>query len=128
MIGSVINKFLNSFNLQLSSTATQKDIDFEDDEFRQLYALCKEYSMTSVEDMYSLYNSVKYILDHNIEGDFVECGVWKGGSAMLIAKYLEMRDVKTRKIYLYDTFSGMTEPGKFDVDLWNRPGYHHLWK
>ncbi len=90
-------------------------IDIEEKEFWEIYHLCSPYTMTSVERMYSLYSSVDYILSNNIEGDFVECGVWRGGSAMLIAKMLSNRNVYNRKIYLYDTYEGMTEPTNKDL-------------
>lgn len=73
--------------------------------------------MTSVERMYGLYSSVNYVLQNNIEGAFVECGVWRGGSAMLIAKMLAKRNVVNRKIFLYDTFEGMTAPTEKDISL-----------
>ena len=90
-------------------------------EFMELYALCKPYTMTSVERMYSLYLSVKYVLDNNIKGDFVECGVWKGGSTMLIASYLQLKGFSDRKIYLYDTFEGMTKPEEVDSSASHKP-------
>ena len=91
--------------------------DIKDSEFWEIYNLCKPYTMTSVEPMYALYCSVNYILSNNIKGSFVECGVWRGGSFMLIAKMLSNRNIADRKIYLYDTFEGMSEPTKSDVDL-----------
>ncbi len=91
-------------------------VDIKEADFLEIFQFCKAYTMTSVERMYSLYNSVKYILSNEIEGDFVECGVWKGGSAMLIAKLLSLHNVKNRKIFLYDTFEGMSEPTEFDKD------------
>jgi hypothetical protein len=36
---------------------------------------------------------------------------------MLIAKMLQNRNIRDRKIYLYDTFEGMSEPTKDDLDL-----------
>lgn len=39
----------------------------------------KNYTMTSPERVSSLINSVQYVVANNIEGAFVECGVWKGG-------------------------------------------------
>ncbi len=62
--------------------------DIQETEFWDIYHSCKRYTMTSVERMYALYCSVDYILRNNITGAFVECGVWRGGSAMLIAKML----------------------------------------
>jgi Macrocin-O-methyltransferase (TylF). len=84
-------------------------------EFMEIYDKCKEYTMTSIERMYALYKSVKYIIKNNIEGDIVECGVWKGGSSMVAAltciKYGDMK----RKIYMYDTYEGMSAPCEKDV-------------
>lgn len=64
--------------------------------------------------MYGLYCAVKHVLNNKIPGAFVECGVWRGGSAMLIAKMLSNRNITDKKIYLYDTFEGMTKPTEAD--------------
>ena len=42
----------------------------------------------------------------NLKGDFVECGVYKGGTAHLLAHTLQNRDVR---LHLFDTFSGMPQ-------------------
>jgi O-methyltransferase len=89
--------------------------DIKEEEFWEIYNLCKPYTMTSIERMYSLYLSVDYVLSNNIEGAFVECGVWRGGSSMLIAKMLSNRKIYDRKIYLYDTYEGMSEPTNNDI-------------
>ena len=91
-------------------------VDIKETDFLEIFQFCKEHTMTSVERMYALYNGVKYVLANNIQGDFLECGVWKGGSAMLIAKLLALYNIKDRKIILYDTFEGMSEPTEFDKD------------
>lgn len=70
--------------------------------------------MVDLERSYALYQSVNYILKNNIPGDFVECGVWKGGSCMLIAYTLLEAAVTDRTIWLYDTFAGMARPGVND--------------
>jgi hypothetical protein len=82
--------------------------------FMKLYNQCKPYTMTSIERMYSLYQSLNYIFQNNIEGDFVECGVWKGGSSMMMALYLKEKGIPNRKVYLYDTFEGMNAPSDLD--------------
>ncbi|PCI94747.1 MAG: macrocin O-methyltransferase [Flavobacteriales bacterium] len=89
----------------------------ENKEFMELYEFCKPYTMTTIEKMFALYMSVEYVLENNIEGDFVECGVWRGGSAMLIAKYLALKNIDNRNIFLYDTYEGMTEPTKVDINI-----------
>src|SRR5215204_2992313 len=88
-------------------------VDIESDEnFIRIYNFCKPYTMTSPERMYALYNAVRYVIENNIAGDFVECGVWKGGSSMIIAETLSLLNEKKRRLYLYDTFEGMSEPSK----------------
>ena len=75
----------------------------------------KPYTLTSPERLNALIDSVRYVVANNVGGALVECGVWKGGSAMAMALTLkEQRDEK-REIYLYDTFSGMTSPTELDV-------------
>lgn len=86
----------------------------QDTAFIQLYEKCKPYTMTSVERMYVLYKAVHYVLDNHIPGDFIECGVWKGGSSMMMALTLLERNIADRNIFLYDTFEGMSAPTEND--------------
>ncbi len=100
---------------QLQETPLINMADIEGDaKFIELYEKIKEFTMVGIERCYSLYKAVDYIVTNNIKGDFVECGVWKGGSCMLIALMLKDAGIEDRKIWLYDTFSGMAEPGGND--------------
>ena len=53
--------------------------------FIDIWNKVEPYTMISIERAYSLYLSVRYIIRSGIRGDFAECGVWKGGAAMLMA-------------------------------------------
>ena len=86
----------------------------QDKKFLDIYKKVKDYTLVPIERCFSLYQTVNYIIKNNIEGDLVECGVWKGGSSMLMAYTLLEAGVSNRNIYLYDTFEGMTEPGEMD--------------
>lgn len=83
-------------------------------EDRAIVASCQPYTMTSPERLAALVDAVRYVEARGIEGDIVECGVWKGGSCMAIAKTLQSLGVTNRTIYLYDTFDGMSEPTEHD--------------
>ena len=88
-------------------------VDFTDDDI----ALCEwvaEYTMTSPEKIVGLANAARYIAGRQIAGDIVECGVWRGGSAMVIARTLSLAGDTGRTIHLFDTFAGMTAPGPQD--------------
>src|SRR6056297_1595871 len=88
--------------------------------FEKAWDKVKDFTMTSRERGYALWSAVLSVTDNAVPGCFVECGVWKGGSAMLMALALKHRGV-FRQIVLFDTFAGMSAPGPDDVDI----GGHH---
>jgi O-methyltransferase len=83
--------------------------------FVELYEACREFTMTSIERMYALFTATRHIAEAGVPGDFVECGVWRGGSVMLMALTLLRAGAGDRILWLYDTFSGMTPPEAQDV-------------
>lgn len=94
------------------STLDKKDLS--------IYRKVKDYTMTSDVRIKTLLDAVKHLTEKNIQGDFVECGVWKGGSIMaMIYKLLEL-NILDRKIWAFDTYEGMTEPGDDDIDFQNK--------
>ncbi|MEM8553529.1 MAG: TylF/MycF/NovP-related O-methyltransferase [Pseudomonadota bacterium] len=94
-----------------------KTFDLNDHrEFAALWEQVAPFTLTSPERGFALFQGVNAVLDNDLPGSFVECGVWKGGSAMLIALTLKMRKAN-RPIYLFDTFEGMTAPNGNDVDF-----------
>jgi len=98
-----------------------------EEEFEEIRKKCAPYTITSVQKMYALYIATKYIVEHNIPGDLVECGIFKGGSSMLMALTLRKLNTTQRKIYLYDTYTGMPKPSKDDTNYRNED-MEGLWK
>lgn len=88
--------------------------DLED----KIIQACLPFTMTGKLRLISLIRAVDYLNHNSIEGDIVECGVWKGGSIMAAA-YKSKESSYFRDIYLYDTFQGMTEPKEVDVSIDN---------
>ena len=98
----------------------KKELDYPPDvdpEFVELFKTIQPYTMTSLERALALSQSVEYVIRQNIPGDIVECGVWKGGSMMAVAKTL-MQLNASRPLHLFDTFEGMSEPTEHDRDLY----------
>jgi len=90
--------------------------DMEDDPgFLTAYRKCKEHTITSMERMYAMWQSVRYVSARGLAGDIVECGVWMGGNCMLAALALQDLGDAGRRIWLYDTFEGMARPSSRDV-------------
>jgi O-methyltransferase len=88
--------------------------------FAEVYRASAPFTMGTNERLYTLYKAVQYLEDRGVPGAIVECGVWRGGSAMAAALTLLGSGSTERAIYLYDTFAGMPEPGARDVDFQGR--------
>ena len=80
--------------------------------FEQVYLAAKRPAWIGRAKMFSLYSGVKYVLADGIAGDVVECGVAKGGSALVLAAAL----AGERHLWLFDTFEGLPKPSKKNPD------------
>lgn len=83
--------------------------------FAPLFEACRHATLTSVERLYALYKAVEYLVGDGIHGDFVECGVWRGGSLMMMALALQHFAAAPRQLHAFDTFEGMPPPEPRDV-------------
>lgn len=73
-------------------------------------------TMTPPIRLFDTYQACKHVHVNRIKGAFVECGVWKGGHAILASRlFAHWNDPRT--IYLYDTFAGMTQPTSYDFEI-----------
>jgi O-methyltransferase len=86
-----------------------------DPEFWAVHDACRHATMTSTERLYALYKAVEYVVRREIPGDFVECGVWRGGSVMMMALALQRFGGVGRRLHCFDTFEGMPQPSALDV-------------
>jgi hypothetical protein len=68
-------------------------------------------------------DALNYILENKIEGCLVECGVYQADFQIIWITEL-MKNNLTRDIYLFDTFSGMTEPSDLDYTCKGAIHYH----
>lgn len=83
--------------------------------FTDIFEQVRDLTLTSPDCVYALYAATRHVAERGLTGDFVECGVWRGGSAMTIALTLKSLGITDRTIWLYDTFTGMTRPEAVDV-------------
>lgn len=90
-------------------------------EEKKILKLVDGYTMTDTSSILSLIDATRYVIENRISGDFVECGVWRGGSMMVIASILMYAGEDSRNLYLYDTFEGMTVPSELDVQYDGQP-------
>lgn len=114
MLYGILQKIFKAAGYEITPISLPPDME---NQFKAIYKECKEYTMTSIERMYALYKATQYIVEHNIPGDIVECGVWKGGSSMLCALTLKTMGDTQKNIYMYDTYSGMSAPTEKDINF-----------
>ena len=83
------------------------------------YVFDSGYTMTSVPRLVNTLKSCRYVVENNIPGDFVECGVFRGGNCILVKSLFEQLDAN-RSIWMFDTFEGMTAPTEYDAKVGNK--------
>jgi hypothetical protein len=120
LIKSIINRGLfRIFGYQLVHVSKPKSIRIVEasDYDLETIVFSQKYSMQSQERLWALINATRYIVSSSIPGVFVECGVYRGGSAIAIARTLMNMGCIDRDIYLFDTFDGMTNPSDADFEI-----------
>jgi O-methyltransferase len=106
---NIPNQIVNQIINQRGNINDIFPADFSETEKEAIIAV-EKYTMTSIERLVSLYRSIIYLEENGIEGSIVECGVWKGGCMMLVARALLKMGNRNRHLYLFDTYEGMSEP------------------
>lgn len=123
MLGDIIRRSLprsvKDYVGALVHPPVRYEADFSPDEI----GLCRDiepFTMTGPEAVVVLSRTVASLVQRGVAGAFVECGVWRGGSMMVVAKTLLANGVSDRELVLFDTFEGMTPPSARDRDALGR--------
>jgi O-methyltransferase len=75
--------------------------------------MSNKLTMVSYERIWTTLMACRYVVNNQIEGDFVECGVWKGGNSIIASQIFKLYG-SNKEVWLFDTFAGMTEPDYID--------------
>lgn len=70
----------------------------------------QDYTLCSAGTLKNLRRLATFINGRDIEGDFVECGTYKGGSAAMLGTVL----TPERHLWLYDSFQGLPDTKPID--------------
>lgn len=115
-IERVIADTARRFGVSISRTSSVKPLPVEASATdAQIIDSVTPFSMTSRERIWALIQAVRYVEDQGLAGSFVECGVWRGGSVMAMAHVLLETPSTERELWLYDTYTGMTDPTDVDI-------------
>ena len=105
---------------------TRQSLDFA----RLVLQVKPQFTMVQNRNLMTLYQLVQQVNLSDVPGDIVECGVWNGGSAvvMAIADQRHSKHSHLRTLWLFDSFQGLPRPGDKDgieerkiyFDGWNK--------
>jgi hypothetical protein len=98
-------------------------LDF-DDSTKAVCAAVEPFTLTRPERIAALRSAVHHVVDRDVPGSFLECGVWKGGSMMAAALSLLEKGITDRDLYLFDTYGPIPAPSDADVDVHGKDAIH----
>lgn len=125
---STVQWVANRLGYRIVRLRDREDIQYDmDEEFRGIYETARAFTQTKMSNMYALYAAVRYVVESGVPGDIVECGVWRGGSSMVVALTLLTMGDTTRRLWLYDTYAGMVEPSHKDTKSFDGLPARRLW-
>ncbi len=84
-------------------------------QFGHLHHTVRPYTMLSYARLRRLYQAIEHVVKRGIQGDIVECGTARGGSAALMGLALK-RLGADRPLWVFDTFEGLPPPTDADPD------------
>jgi O-methyltransferase len=85
----------------------------------------RAHTMIGYKRMDNIQYCVETCIKENIEGDFIETGVWRGGACIFMAGILKAYQIADRKVYVCDSFEGLPMPdSKYPKD---NEDVHHLY-
>lgn len=88
---------------------------FISDDFVECYRPFHALTLVNWDGCHTLYHALHHIVRNQVEGDIVECGVFRGGVSAFMAHVLVRNKSVFRKLYMCDTYEGMTVPDDNDL-------------
>lgn len=82
-------------------------------------------TMIGIKRLNNIQFCIEEILKNNIEGDFIETGVWRGGATIFMNAVLKANGVNTRQVWVADSFEGLPRPNE-DKYTYDKNDRHYL--
>ena len=119
-IGTIPNGILGLFGLRMirkTDSLRRFPVEISDaDKATFQYVRDNRLSTSTDERLYATIMACRSVVERGIGGDFVECGVWRGGNSVIAAAVFKAMNAD-RSTWLFDTFAGMTAPTINDVNF-----------
>lgn len=68
------------------------------------------HTMVGMKRLNNLQECIENVVQENVPGDFIETGVWKGGSVIFMRGMLKAFNINDRLVWVADSFEGLPIP------------------
>jgi O-methyltransferase len=118
---SFVTGLLRKRNFVISQRTAAIEADRETGNFWPGYA----HTMVGVKRLDNIQQCIEIVLRNQVEGDFIETGVWRGGTCIFMRSILAAYGVSDRRVFVADSFEGLPKPSpeKYPAD---KGDIHHL--
>jgi hypothetical protein len=72
-------------------------------------------TMIGIKRLENLQDCIESVIYDDVEGDFIETGVWRGGACIFMQAILASYGIENRKVIMADSFEGLPKP---DTENW----------
>ncbi len=69
-------------------------------------------TMIGLKRLKNIRNCAEEVISNKIEGDFIETGVWRGGSTIFMKAILKAYNISDKNVWVADSFEGLPKPNE----------------
>ncbi len=109
MIKTLAQLILKKFGYHIVKSQVQTDGYLLKNIDKTVLEAIKSNSMLCDARLINIIEATNYLISKKIAGDFIECGVWKGGAVATMANALKLAS-DYRNVHLFDAFDDICEP------------------
>ena len=122
LIKNTAKRLAGSIGLEISRKRARPDstpVELTPDDRRVFDYICQNrLTMSGRERLAATIMACRHVCRNEIPGDFVECGAWRGGQS-IAAKLTFENCGSSKRVFVFDTFAGMTPPTDKDSTAHN---------
>jgi hypothetical protein len=108
--------YLDLLKRVLTDTVFSKEPDADDEGLQYVQEFIGHYirgtalTMVPVTRLDNVHQCAVEVIDHQVSGDFIETGVWRGGMTIFMRAILQAYGITDRRVWVADSFEGLPEP------------------
>lgn len=86
----------------------------------------RAHTMIGLERLDNIQACMKRIIEDQVPGDVIECGVWRGGATIFMAAVLKRFKQFQRRVFVADSFAGLPRPNQ-EIFPEDKGSIFHTW-